>query len=170
VSVSLSVCHAASLCKVANTAERIEVLFGVDTFEDSQNVALDGDPNLSWQGEGKEGVFNVAFAILLWPLAVCCSTKLFARWLHGTCIEAPPQKIESEDEPFVYSYFFDISANPEILQLVFNIQNSTKSIIASLSRYLMRWKRYRSIWKVDKVRLNLHFHLHIMLQCIVLNF
>ena len=78
-------------------------------------------------------------------------TKSFARWLHGTCVEAPPQKIESEDHLFVFSYFPDISTNPEIVSLVLNIQHSIKNAIANLTRYLMRWKRYRSIWKVDKV-------------------
>jgi len=84
----------------------------------------------------------------------CCRvyrTKSFARWLHGTCVEAPPQKIDCEDELFVFSYFSDISTNPDILSLVFSIQQSIKKAIANVARYLMRWKRYRSIWKVDKV-------------------
>jgi len=79
-------------------------------------------------------------------------TKLFARWLHGTCLEAPAQKIDSEDEPFVFSYFPDISANPDVVSLALQIQNGVRSTISSLTRYLMRWKRYRTIWKSDKVR------------------
>ena len=76
---------------------------------------------------------------------------MFARWLHGTCIEAPPQKIESQDEPFVVSYFSDISSNSEIVSLVVTIQRSIKNTINGLTRYLMRWKRFRIIWKSDKV-------------------
>ena len=83
----------------------------------------------------------------------CCGgrTKLFARWLHGTCVEAPAQKIDSEDEPFVFSYFPDISTNPDIVTLMVQIQNSIRNTISSLTRYLMRWKRFRPIWKSDKV-------------------
>ena len=78
-------------------------------------------------------------------------TKLFARWLHGTCIEAPPQRIESEDEPFVVSYFSDIATNSDIVSQVINIQRNIKNTLNSLTRYLMRWKRFRIIWKSDKV-------------------
>jgi len=84
-------------------------------------------------------------------------TKLFARWLHGTCVEAPPEKIETEDELFVVSYFFDISANPDVLSLVSSIQQSIKKSIASVSRYLMRWKRYRSIWKIESEKVSTGF-------------
>jgi len=71
--------------------------------------------------------------------------------LHGTCIEAPPQRIDSEDELFVVSYFSDIATNPDILALVAVIQQTVRKAIASIARYLARWKRYRSIWKVEKV-------------------
>jgi len=84
-------------------------------------------------------------------------TKLFARWLHGTCVEAPPQKIQSEDEPFVFSYFMDISANPDILSLVYDIQNKVVGTITNVTRYLMHWKRYRGVWKVDKVSIRIWF-------------
>jgi len=76
---------------------------------------------------------------------------MFARWLHGTCVEAPVQKVDNEDEPFVCSYFPDISANPDVASLVLQIQHGVRSTISSLTRYLLRWKRYRHIWKSDKV-------------------
>ncbi|CAH1801914.1 unnamed protein product [Owenia fusiformis] len=77
-------------------------------------------------------------------------TKNFIRWMHGTCLETPPQKIEGEDEPYVFSFFSDISASPEIIELVQSIQNSMKNTLTGLTRYLTRWKKYRGIWKVDK--------------------
>jgi dynein heavy chain len=78
------------------------------------------------------------------------------RWIHGTCTEAPPQKIPHEDEPFVFSFFTDVTANPDIIAIIHTIQHSVKDTINNLTRYLLRWKRYRSIWKVDKVSTELY--------------
>lgn len=80
-----------------------------------------------------------------------CRTKLFVRWLSGSCIEALPQKVEGEDEPYVFSFFTDLSANPDIIELVQMVQGNMKNTLTNLQRYLNRWKKYRSIWKVDKV-------------------
>jgi len=77
---------------------------------------------------------------------------MFVRWLHGTCVEAPVQKADGDGEPFVFSYFSDISTNPDIVSLLFSVEHNIKKTIGSITRYLMRWKRFRSIWKVDKVR------------------
>ena len=71
--------------------------------------------------------------------------------MNGTCIETPPQKVEGEDEPYIFSFFTDISANPEVIEMVQTIQNNMKNTLTSLQRYLNRWKKYRGIWKVDKV-------------------
>ena len=71
--------------------------------------------------------------------------------MHGTCVEAPAQRVDYEDELFVVSYFSDIATNPDILSLVAAIQQTVRKAIASIARYLARWKRYRSIWKVEKV-------------------
>ena len=73
--------------------------------------------------------------------------------MNGTCIETPPQKIPGEDEPYVFSFFTDISTNPEVIELVQTIQSNMKSTLTCLTRYLTRWKKYRGIWKVDKVTL-----------------
>jgi len=32
------------------------------------------------------------------------SSKLFVRWMHGSCLECPPQIINEDDEPFVFSF------------------------------------------------------------------
>ncbi len=78
---------------------------------------------------------------------------MFLRWMNGTCIETPPQKIPGEDEPYLFSFFTDISANSEVIELVQTIQNNMKATLTSLTRYLTRWKKYRHIWKVDKVEI-----------------
>lgn len=59
--------------------------------------------------------------------------------------------MEGEDEPYVFCFFTDISANPEIIDYVQTIQTDIKNTLTNMTRYLNRWKKYRSIWKVDKV-------------------
>ncbi|XP_076453104.1 dynein axonemal heavy chain 10-like [Babylonia areolata] len=77
-------------------------------------------------------------------------TKLFVRWMNGSCKESPPQKVEGEDELFVFTFFTDISANQEIIELVQTITANIKNTLTTLTRYLNRWKKYRSIWKSEK--------------------
>ena len=72
--------------------------------------------------------------------------------MNGTCIETPAQKVPGEDEPYVFSFLSDISANSDIINLVQTVQTNMKNTLTTLTRYLHRWKRYRRVWKVDKVR------------------
>lgn len=84
-------------------------------------------------------------------VGVLCRTKLFVRWMNGSCKETPPQKVEGEDELFMFSFFTDISANQEIIELVQTITTNIKNTLTTLTRYLNRWKKYRNIWKSEKV-------------------
>ena len=72
--------------------------------------------------------------------------------MNGSCKETPPQKVEGEDELFVFSFFTDISANQEIIELVQTVTTNIKNTLTTLTRYLNRWKKYRNIWKSEKVK------------------
>ncbi|EDO35852.1 predicted protein [Nematostella vectensis] len=84
-------------------------------------------------------------------------TKLFVRWMNGTCIETPPQHAEGEDEPVVFSFFTDISASPAIIELVTTVSKSVQNTLGTLNKYLNRWKRYRLLWKLDKSNMVMKF-------------
>jgi dynein heavy chain len=71
--------------------------------------------------------------------------------MHGTCIETAPQHAEGEDEPVVFSFFTDIASNQAIIELVTTVTKSVQNTLGSLNKYLNRWKRYRLLWKLDKV-------------------
>uniref|UniRef100_A0A670YVL6 Dynein axonemal heavy chain 10 n=1 Tax=Pseudonaja textilis TaxID=8673 RepID=A0A670YVL6_PSETE len=77
------------------------------------------------------------------------TTKLFIRWLHGSCIECPPQQT-GDDEPVIFSFFSDISQNPTVIEQAILITQNMHKLLASLTKYLNRWKRYRPLWKLDK--------------------
>ncbi|NXT57793.1 DYH10 protein, partial [Pluvianellus socialis] len=76
-------------------------------------------------------------------------TKHFVRWMHGTCIECPPQHVK-EDEAITFSFYSDISQNPLIIEQAVLITQNVHKLLASLSKYLKQWKRYHLLWKLDK--------------------
>ncbi|XP_030358369.1 dynein heavy chain 10, axonemal isoform X4 [Strigops habroptila] len=76
-------------------------------------------------------------------------TKRFVRWMHGTCIECPPQHIE-EDEVITFSFYTDVSQNPLIIEQAVLIAQNVRKLLSSLSKYLNQWKRYHLLWKLDK--------------------
>uniref|UniRef100_A0A8C0IJ94 Dynein heavy chain tail domain-containing protein n=1 Tax=Bubo bubo TaxID=30461 RepID=A0A8C0IJ94_BUBBB len=76
-------------------------------------------------------------------------TKHFVRWMHGTCIECPPQHVE-EDEVITFSFYSDISQNPLIIEQAVLITQNVHKLLSSLSKYLNQWKSYHLLWKLDK--------------------
>ena len=43
------------------------------------------------------------------------STKVFVRWMDGTCIETAEQKGKNdEDEPVLFTFYWDVAANPQV--------------------------------------------------------
>ena len=57
----------------------------------------------------------------------------------------------SEDEPFVFSFFSDISVHPQVIDLVSQISKGIQAAIGGLNKYLNKWKKYRKLWSLDKV-------------------
>ncbi|XP_036382121.1 dynein heavy chain 10, axonemal [Megalops cyprinoides] len=78
------------------------------------------------------------------------STKKFVRWMHGTCIECPPQNVEGEDEPVVLSFYGDVSQHPLVNERAMAVSQNVHRLLSSVGVYLNRWKRYRPLWKLDK--------------------
>jgi len=43
------------------------------------------------------------------------SARPFVRWMDGTCLETPEQQRGGEDEePYTFSFYNDISGNPQV--------------------------------------------------------
>ncbi|NWZ50810.1 DYH10 protein, partial [Haliaeetus albicilla] len=76
-------------------------------------------------------------------------TKHFVRWMHGTCLECPPQHVD-EDEVITFSFYSDVSQNPLIIEQAVLITQNVHKLMASLSKYSNQWKRYHLLWKLDK--------------------
>ncbi|XP_069789574.1 dynein axonemal heavy chain 10 isoform X2 [Narcine bancroftii] len=78
------------------------------------------------------------------------TTKMFVRWMHGSCIECLPQYIEGDDEPIIFSFYSDISQYPQIIELAISTSQNLQKLLGSLGKFLNSWKKYRSLWKMDK--------------------
>ncbi|NXO39161.1 DYH10 protein, partial [Locustella ochotensis] len=76
-------------------------------------------------------------------------TKHFLRWMHGTCIECPPQHTKA-DEVVTFSFYSDVSQSPLIIEQALLITQNVNELLASLSKYLNQWKRYDLLWKSDR--------------------
>ena len=64
------------------------------------------------------------------------SSKPFVRWMSGTCIETPEVRGASDDdEPFVHTFFTDVSQNPQIVKTMLTLTHSTQKVIFGITRY-----------------------------------
>lgn len=89
------------------------------------------------------------------------SAKFFVRWMHGTCLKTEPQIVNEDEEPFVYSYYQDVSQNPEIVRLRLSLTSQTNKVYSITNKYLDGWRRYdkvMSLWnpkrrqQIEKLR------------------
>ena len=85
------------------------------------------------------------------------TSKHFHRWQNGSCIITPPQKISDEEDPYIFSFYSDVVNNQVILNLVSSLNNAMTKSFSYLTRYLDTWRKYRPLWKVDKVLFSLIF-------------
>jgi dynein heavy chain len=100
------------------------------------------------------------------------SAKLFVRWMYGTSIKAEPQIINEDEEPYVFSFFQDISKNPQVRQyhsffdhvalysltvsrffspssqvvkLTLSLTSQTNKVYNMTNKYLDGWRRYDKV-------------------------
>ncbi|KAK3539191.1 hypothetical protein QTP86_029601 [Hemibagrus guttatus] len=94
---------------------------------------------------------NEVYKLIMQCVRDCVeSTKHFVRWMHGTCIECPPQRVDSENEPLILSFYSDVCQLPQVNELAVTISQNTQRLLGSVTRHLNRWRHYRTLWKLDK--------------------
>lgn len=57
----------------------------------------------------------------------------------------------SADEPVTFTFFTDVSGHGTILECAMTVQESIKAGIAVLVRQAHYWKKYRALWKMQRV-------------------
>uniref|UniRef100_A0A7N8XJR9 Dynein axonemal heavy chain 10 n=1 Tax=Mastacembelus armatus TaxID=205130 RepID=A0A7N8XJR9_9TELE len=85
------------------------------------------------------------------------STKQFVRWMHGSCIECPPQPVGSEDETITFSFYSDVWQHPQINESAMIVSQNIQRLLLSVDRYLKHWKRYSPLWEKKKDIVNEKF-------------
>ncbi len=60
-------------------------------------------------------------------------------------------QVPGQDEPYVFSFFTDVSRHPSVLELAQGIQETVRVSIGELVRLANWWKKYRSLWKLQRV-------------------
>uniref|UniRef100_A0A8C3NCR8 Dynein-1, subspecies f n=1 Tax=Geospiza parvula TaxID=87175 RepID=A0A8C3NCR8_GEOPR len=76
-------------------------------------------------------------------------TKHFVRWMHGTCIECPPQHVRA-DEVVTFSFYTDVSQSPLVIEQAVLITQNVQNLLESLRKCLNQWNKYDQLWKSDK--------------------
>lgn len=91
--------------------------------------------------------------------------------MRGTCLEVAPQKIEGEDELFVFSFFQDSEQNRDIGDLISTLQGNMKNSLNALNKYIHSWRNFKHIWRQDKARRThtlIHTYTHIHTSTVLL--
>ena len=70
--------------------------------------------------------------------------------MHGTCIETPPQIVSEDEDPIVFSFYSDIIANPEVVNLVGVVTRTIAKTFGRVNTRLDAYRKYDQLWKMDK--------------------
>ena len=73
--------------------------------------------------------------------------------MNGTCKECQPVKAEGQDEAYLYTFYNDVATRPEINDAANQIHSNVQKTVQNMKKHLMKFKKYKSLWKADKVNL-----------------
>ncbi|KAJ1437467.1 dynein heavy chain, N-terminal region 2-domain-containing protein [Ochromonadaceae sp. CCMP2298] len=73
------------------------------------------------------------------------SARHFVRWMHGTCLRTEPVLVHEDEEPYVFSFFQDISQNPQVVKLALSLTSQTNRVYNFTNKYLDGWRRYDKV-------------------------
>lgn len=74
----------------------------------------------------------------------------FVRWMRGTCIECPPQRVGVDMELMTFSFYTDVWQHPQINESAMAVSQTVQRLLFSVDQYLNHWKRYRPLWEKNK--------------------
>eukprot|EP01033_Poteriospumella_lacustris_P008676 gene8676-6241_t len=56
------------------------------------------------------------------------AARCFVRWMFGTCLQTEPQVVNEDEEPYVFSFFQDISKNSQVVKLALSLTSLTQKL------------------------------------------
>lgn len=54
--------------------------------------------------------------------------------MNGTCLQCPSKQIENTDDYFLYSFYDDVMATPELNEMIGKIQETAYTIILQVHK------------------------------------
>lgn len=75
----------------------------------------------------------------------------FPRWMHGTCLECPQQRIPDSDKTHQFTMFEDLAQVQQIIDMYLKLQETARRVIDEVQKYLLIWKKHKNLWTYDKV-------------------
>jgi dynein heavy chain, axonemal len=75
--------------------------------------------------------------------------------MNGTCKECHPVTDKDQDEPYLYTFYADVVNRPEMRDIITQIQTNIQRTVQNVKKYLLKFKKYKALWKSDKVIDNL---------------
>uniref|UniRef100_H2LCS2 Dynein axonemal heavy chain 10 n=1 Tax=Oryzias latipes TaxID=8090 RepID=H2LCS2_ORYLA len=132
-----------SLEKMVLSIQTFNLLLMGDTALFQINAILSA-PKIELQPKSSE------ISMLLLQCVKNCieSTKQFPRWMRGTCIECPPQKVVGEDELVTFTFFTDVWQSSQISENAFTVSQNIKNLLFSVDQFFTHWKRYKLLLKM----------------------
>lgn len=82
--------------------------------------------------------------------------------MNGTCKECQP--VKQDDEVYLYTFHADVENRPEMIELTAQVQTNVQKAIQNIKKHLLKFKKYKSLWKSDKVRLQSILRLNFVIR------
>ncbi|KAG2469024.1 DYH10 protein, partial [Polypterus senegalus] len=77
-------------------------------------------------------------------------TTMIVKWMRGTCIMCPPQKVKGQDKTFLFSFFKDVAQVPQVKEQAVILSQNIHYVLTSITKQVNKWKKYMHRCKFDK--------------------
>ena len=59
-------------------------------------------------------------------------------------------KVNDDDEPYIFSFYNDVTASPDVVNLMSAVTRTIAKTFGRVNKALDRYRRYDHLWKTDK--------------------
>jgi hypothetical protein len=93
-------------------------------------------------GHPLSALVHLLLILLLWPplntTTHCCHCDCY--WLL--------QVVHEEEEPYVFSFYQDMSQNPHVIKLMLTMNQAIHRVFSLVNKYLDGWRRYDTVYNL----------------------
>ena len=67
-------------------------------------------------------------------------------------VETPPQIVSEDEDPIIFSFYNDLTASPDVVQLLLTVTRTIERTFGRVNKQLDQYRKYDQLWKVDKAQ------------------